>query len=69
MLLLFNTVVVSVYTMSYHPKKVLFMLKSGLGSPNYILLDPSLLLMPPLCGNKFLDLIMNSTDNVVMRFV
>ena len=55
MLLIFNVFVVPVYTMSQDPKKILFVLKSGLGFTNNIVIDSSLLLMLLFFGNYYFE--------------
>ena len=45
------------------------MLKSVLGFPDNIVLDPNLFLMMPFCVNYFLEWIIHSTSDLVMSFV
>ena len=45
------------------------MLKSGLGLTNNIVLEPSILMILPFYINGFLEWIMHSTSDLVMRVV
>ena len=65
--MIFNVFFVPVYTMEQYPNKIIFMLKPGFGFPN-IILEPSLLLMLPLCDNDF-QWIMNYTSELVMSLM
>ena len=69
MILPLNLFVGTMYTISKDTKKIIFTLKSGLGFPNNILLDPILLMMPPFCGNEYLEWIMHSKSDLVMIVV